>query len=182
LNATEADARQEAEIRRETGGAGGGYAPPGEKPPLVPYAVAIAASNGLFAAGLALARRQGRELPERPALGDIALVGVAGHKLSRLIAKDKVTSPLRAPFTELEGSGGAAELEERARGGEVRRTIGQLLVCPYCLDLWAVAGFSLGLLYAPRTTRFVASVFAAQTTSDFLQVAYRTAQRKGLEA
>jgi hypothetical protein len=158
-----------------------GYAPPEERPPLVPYAVAMAAFNGLFAVGLALARRQGRDLPERPALGDIGLVGIAGHKLSRLIAKDKVTSPLRAPFTELEGSGGPAELEERARGGEARRAIGELVTCPYCLDLWAVGGFSLGLLYAPRTTRFVASVFVGQTVSDFLQVAYKAAEKKGLQ-
>lgn len=158
-----------------------GYAPPAERPPLVPYAAAMVAFNGLFAGALALARRQGRELPERPAAGDIALVGVASHKLSRLIAKDKVTSPLRVPFTELEGSGGPAELEERARGGEVRRAIGELIICPYCLDLWAAGGFSIGLLFAPRATRFVASVFAAQTASDFLQVAYKAAEKKGLE-
>jgi hypothetical protein len=157
-----------------------GYAAPELRPPLVPYAAAIGIFNGLFAGGIALAHRQGRELPEHPAIGDIALIGTASHKLSRLIAKDKVMSPLRAPFTELEGSGGPAELEERARGGEVRRGVGELLICPYCLDLWAVGGFSLGLLYAPRTTRFVASVFAAQSISDFLQIAYKAAANKGL--
>lgn len=157
------------------------YAVEEERPPLLPYAVAAAAFNGLFAGALALARRQGRELPERPAWSDVGMVGIASHKLSRLITKDKVTSPLRAPFTELEGKGGPAELEERARGGEVRWAVGELLICPYCLDLWAAGGFSLGLLYAPRTTRFVASVFVAQTVSDFLQVAYRTLEKKGLE-
>jgi hypothetical protein len=157
-----------------------GYAPPEERPPLVPYAAAIGIFNGLFAAGIALAHKQGRELPEHPAIGDIALVGIASHKLSRLVAKDKVTSPLRAPFTELEESGGPGELEERARGGAVRKAIGELLICPYCLDLWAVAAFSIGLLFAPRTTRFVASVFAAQSVSDFLQIAYKAAENKGL--
>jgi hypothetical protein len=157
-----------------------GYAPPSERPPLVPYAAAMAIFNGLLAAALVNARRNGRELPERVGAGDIALVGVAGHKLSRLVAKDKVTSPLRAPFTELEGSGGPAELEERARGGEVRKAIGELLICPYCLDLWTVAGFSVGLIYAPRVTRFLASIFAAQSVSDFLQVGYKAAENKGL--
>ena len=157
-----------------------GYASQSERPPLVPYAATMAIFNGLFAGGLALALKQGHDLPERPAVGDIALIGVASHKLSRLIAKDKVTSPLRAPFTELEGSGGPAELEESARGGEVRKAVGELLICPYCLDLWAVGGFSIGLLFAPRTSRFVASVFAAQTVSDFLQVAYKAAEDKGL--
>jgi hypothetical protein len=157
-----------------------GYASQSERPPLGSYLAAMTVFNGLMAGGLALAHRQGRDLPERPALGDIALIGVASHKLSRLIAKDKVTSPLRAPFTRLEGSGGPAELEESARGGGARKAIGELLICPYCLDLWAVGGFSIGLLFAPRTSRFVASVFAAQTVSDFFQVAYKAAENKGL--
>ncbi len=157
-----------------------GYAPPEREPPLLAYAVLLAIFNALFALALALARRGGRELPERPAAADVALVGVASHKVSRLIAKDKVTSPLRAPFTELEGSGGPGELEERSRGSGARKAIGELLICPYCLDLWVVAAFSLGLLFAPRLTRFLAAVFAAHTVSDFFQIAYKAAEEKGL--
>jgi hypothetical protein len=156
------------------------YAPPEKRPPLRSYAVLMAMFNGLFVAGLVVARRRGRELPDRPPLGDIALVGVASHKLSRLITKDKVTSPIRAPFTELEGSGGPGELEEKARGTGARRAIGEMLICPYCLDLWLGAAFSIGILFAPRLTRFVAALFAALTVSDFLQVAYKAAEEKGL--
>jgi hypothetical protein len=128
-----------------------------------------------------LARRRGRELPDRPAVGDLVLVGVASHKLSRLITKDKVTSPLRAPFTELEGRGGPGEFEERSRGRGVRKAIGELLICPYCLDLWVVAAFSVGILFALRLSRFIASVFAAVTVSDFFQIAYKAAEEKGLD-
>jgi Protein of unknown function (DUF1360) len=156
------------------------YAPPDKRPPLRSYAVLMAIFNGLFAAGLVVARRRGRELPERPALGDVALVGVASHKLSRLITKDKVTSPIRAPFTELEGGGGPGELEEKARGTGARRAIGEMLICPYCLDLWVGAAFSIGILFAPRLTRFVAALFAALTVSDFFQIAYKAAEEKGL--
>ena len=85
-----------------------------------------------------------------------------------------------APFTELEGSGGPGELEERARGTGARRALGEMLVCPYCLDLWVVAAFSIGILFAPRPTRFVAATLTAVTASDFLQVAYRAAEEKGL--
>jgi Protein of unknown function (DUF1360) len=173
MAATESTSRQEA-------GTPEGYAPPAERPPLVPYAGAMVLFNGLFLAAMALARRRGRELPERPDLVDIALVGIASHKLSRVITRDKVTSPLRAPFTELEGRGGPAEFEERARGRGVRRAIGELLICPYCLDVWVVGGFAVGLLFAPRPTRFVAAIFTAITASDFLQVAYRAAEEKGL--
>lgn len=157
-----------------------GYAPPAERPPLGSYAVGMAAFNLLFGAGLLLARRSGRGLPERTGAADLLTVGVASHKLSRLIAKDKVTSPLRAPFTTLEGKGGPSEFSESARGEGARKAIGEMLVCPYCLDLWVVAAFSLGLLFAPRLTRFIASVFSALTISDFLQIAYKAAEDKGL--
>jgi hypothetical protein len=157
-----------------------GYAPPAERPPLFSYAGAIVLFNALFAGGLLLARRRGRELPERIGAADLITIGVASHKLSRVVAKDKVTSPLRAPFTELQGDGGPSELEEAARGSGARQAIGELLICPYCLGLWVVAAFAVGLLFAPRLTRFVAAIFAALTIADFLQIAYKAAEEKGL--
>lgn len=157
-----------------------GYAPPERKPPFGPYLAFMGIFASLVGAALALARRQDRELPGRVDPGHLLLVGTASHKVSRLIAKDKVTSPLRAPFTELEGKGGPAELEERSRGTGLRKAIGELLICPFCLDLWVVAAFSVGLLFAPRVTRFVASLFAALTVSDFFQIAYKAAEDKGL--
>jgi hypothetical protein len=157
-----------------------GYAPPAERPPLLSYAAFATIFNALFAAALLAIRRSGRELPERVSAEDIALIGVASHKLSRLISKDKVLSPLRAPFTEFQDQGGPSEFEERARGTGLRKAIGELLVCPYCLGLWVVAAFALGLLAAPRLTRFVAAVFSALTLSDFFQIAYKAAEEKGL--
>src|ERR1700710_1686363 len=148
------------------------YAPPSERPPLFSYAALMGIFNALFVGSLVAAARRGRELPVRVGAADLVTIGVASHKLSRLITKDKVTSPLRAPFTELEGSGGPGELEERARGTGARRAAGDLLVRPYGLALWVVAPFSVGLLFAPRTTRLLAAVFAALTVSDFFQIAY----------
>lgn len=158
-----------------------GYASDVEKQPLLSYAAFMAIFAGLFGGGLYAAGRSGRGLPERIGAADLALIGTASHKASRLLAKDKVTSPLRAPFTELEGKGGPAELEERSRGRGARKAVGELLICPYCLGLWVVAIFSFGLLFAPRLTRFVASVLAALTLSDFLQIAYKAAGEKGLD-
>jgi hypothetical protein len=156
------------------------YAPADEGPPLASYATVLVVFNALFGGALLAARRSGRELPERVSDRDVLAIGVASHKLSRLIAKDKVTSPIRAPFTEYEGEGGPAELEETSRGSGIRRAVGDLLICPFCLGLWVVAGFSLGLLFVPRVTRFVAAVFSALTVSDFLQIAYKAAEEKGL--
>lgn len=157
-----------------------GYAPPEKRPPLLSYLGFMSIFGSLVAAALVVARRQGRELPDRVPAGQLLLVGTASHKLSRIITKDKITSPLRAPFTELEGKGGPAELEERSRGTGARKAIGELLICPFCLNLWVIAAFSVGLLFAPRVTRFVASLFAALTLADFLQIAYKAAEDKGL--
>ena len=157
-----------------------GYAPPEERPPLLSYGLLALLFNVLVAGALMLIRRSGRELPERIHERDLLLIGAASHKLSRLIAKDKVTSAFRSPFTEFEEKGGPAEFEEKPRGRGFRRAIGELLVCPWCLGLWVVAAFALGLLVAPRLTRFLAGVFSALAVSDFLQVAYKAAEEKGL--
>ncbi|HEX3040643.1 MAG TPA: DUF1360 domain-containing protein [Solirubrobacterales bacterium] len=157
-----------------------GYADPDERPPFVPYLAFMSIFGTLVGAALLIARRQGRELPAKASAGELLLVGTASHKLSRVISKDKVTSPLRAPFTELEGKGGPAELEERSRGSGFQKAFGELLICPYCLGLWLVAAFSVGLIFAPRLTRFIASLFSALTISDFFQIAYKAAEEKGL--
>jgi Protein of unknown function (DUF1360) len=133
--------------------------------------------TGGYAAALAafvLARR--RKLPEGISGKDLALIGIATHKTSRAIGKDKVTAPLRAPFTEHEGQAGPGELEESPRGSGLRHVIGELLVCPYCLDQWVATGYAVGLVTAPRTTRFVAAIMATVAVSDFLQIAYKVSE------
>jgi hypothetical protein len=157
-----------------------GYAPPRERPPFAAYATFAAAFHAAMAGAVVAAKRSGRDLPDHVGAADLALIGTASYKLSRLVTKKKVTSFVRAPFTELEGKGGPAELEEKPRGSGLRRAIGELLVCPYCIGLWASGGFHAGLLFAPRATRFSASVLAAMAISDFLQVAYRAAEQHDL--
>jgi hypothetical protein len=125
-----------------------------------------------FVTGLgALIRARGSELPNRVQWSDVALTAIATHKLSRLVAKDPVTSPLRAPFTRLEGTAGPAELKEEVRGEGAQRTLGELLTCPFCTGMWVVTGLSAGYVFAPRATRLAASGLAALAGSDFLQFA-----------
>jgi hypothetical protein len=121
-------------------------------------------------------RRTGRELPERVGLGDLAVLTVATHKASRLLTKEKATATVRAPFTRLQGNEGAGEVSEAARGTGVRRAIGELLVCPYCVAMWIAAAFAAGLVVAPRATRLIASVLTMLIGSDVLQIAYRKAE------
>jgi Protein of unknown function (DUF1360) len=146
--------------------------------PLGSYAVLVAIFNGLFATLLLLTRRSRGRLPEKVGFGDVVLLGIATFRLSRMLGKDKVTSFLRAPFTEYEKPGAPGEVEERPRGRGVRRALGELLVCPYCLAQWVAAAFVYGLALAPRTTRLVASVFAVKSIADGSQIAYKAAEER----
>jgi hypothetical protein len=116
-------------------------------------------------------------LPERVDGKDLAVFALATQKLSRVITKDKVTAAFRAPFTEVEGKGGAGELEEHARGHGLRRAIGDLITCPFCLGTWIASGFIYAYIFTPRLARTIASIFAVAGTADFLQQAYVKAQK-----
>jgi hypothetical protein len=87
-----------------------------------------------------------------------------------------VASAVRAPFTRFHGDAGPGEVSEAARGRGLRRAVGELLVCPYCVGLWIAAMFAAGFAVAPRPTRWVASVLSAAFGSDVLQIAYKKAE------
>jgi len=155
--------------------AAAGYAP-GQGRPLRGYLAALAA-YGLYSGGLvALARLLGRRAPERLDTRDVVLMSIATHKVSRMLAKDAVTSPLRAPFTRYEGPSGDAELGEQVRGTGVWHSVGELVSCPFCLSVWVATGFTAALVLAPRLTRLAAATFTAVAVSDVLQLAYAAAQ------
>jgi hypothetical protein len=157
-----------------------GYAPSEERRPLAGYAVLAGLFNVLVVAAAIGLRRSGKRPPDRYSISDLLLVGVATHKLSRLLGKDKVTSFLRAPFTEYQGPAGPSELDERPRGTGLRHAIGELVICPYCIGLWVATGLGFGLVAAPRVTRMGAFVLSSLGISDFLQIAYKAAENKGL--
>jgi hypothetical protein len=152
-----------------------GYAD--EPRPLATYAGIAAVFGSVFGPLLVNAARSGR-LPERVAAADVLALGIASHKVSRLISRDTVTSFLRAPFTSFEGPGGISELNESPRGGNLRQALGELVGCPKCLDQWVAGAFVAGLLYAPRATRVVAAMFGTVAVADFLQLAYAAGQKR----
>ncbi len=144
-----------------------------EEVSLASYGVLAGVFNGLFAVFLLLVRGTGRSLPERVDARDIALLGMAAHKLSLMGAEDAVTSPLRAPFTELQEKTSPKKVDEKPRGEGLRRSIGELLTCKFCLGVWLASFFTYGLVLVPRVTRLVASVFAVITVSDYLHQIYK---------
>jgi hypothetical protein len=170
-------------LRQRLTGLRRSYAPH-EHRPLDGYVVAMGAFGVIAATLAAAARNTGRTVPDRPATADIVLISIATHKLSRLLAKDSVTSPLRAPFTRYAEPGGAAEVNEEVRddGSSLRHSIGELITCPFCLAVWVATGLTGGLVLAPRLTRLAASVLTATAVSDFLQLAYSAAKEAAGES
>jgi hypothetical protein len=133
-----------------------------DEAPFQQYA-ALAATYGAVMGGFLLAAR--RRLPERPSFGDTVRIGIASYKIGRLVAKDRVTSFVRAPVTE-----GPDATEPKPEG--MARALGELVTCPYCIGLWIAAGLSYGLVLFPRQTRLVTTVFGAQAVADFLNAGF----------
>jgi hypothetical protein len=150
----------------------------GEERPLRGYLLIMAVFAALVSGAAGLVAVTGRRLPEGLGPWDVVLLAAGTQKLARTISKDAVTSPLRAPFTRYTGTGGPAEVMEEVRSTSgLRHSIGELITCPFCLDMWVATGFAIGMVFAPRFTRLVAGTFTVLTGADFLQLAYARAQQ-----
>ncbi|HEU0089893.1 MAG TPA: DUF1360 domain-containing protein [Pseudonocardiaceae bacterium] len=148
----------------------------GEERPMGGYVVAMGAFVLLVALAALVATLAGRNLPRRIGAYDLLLITAGTHKLSRTLSKAAVTSPLRAPFTRYQDTAGPGELKEEVRQSTgLRHAIGELLTCPFCLDMWVVTAHMIGLIFVPRFTRLTAATFAALAGADFLHLAYTRA-------
>ena len=141
-----------------------------ENPPLRDYAGLVGLFNAVLAAFLFFRKRS--SLPRRVEFTDLLLLGLATQKISRVMTRSRITSPIRASFTKYEGSGGAGEVEEKPRGTGLRKAVGELITCPYCLGTWIASGLIYGFVFNRRVTRAVASIFAVSTVADFAQHGY----------
>jgi hypothetical protein len=137
----------------------------------------MATFSGLATGFATWFRRSGRELPEHIGARDFALLTVASHKSARMITRDRVTSAVRAPFTRFQSDAGPGEVNEAARGRGLRRAVGELLVCPYCLGMWSSAFLTALLLVFPRFTRWFCTVLSVFFGSEILQIAHSRAEK-----
>ncbi len=142
------------------------------------YQKVMATFVGVSAVGSFLVDRI-RPVPHVPAptsrtqeWSDVVLVGVATHRLARLVTKDRVATPLRAPFTRYDGPAGPAEVNEKPVGTGWRRSVGELVSCPFCIAVWIATAASLGLQLAPRLTRSVLRAASSVAIADALQFVY----------
>lgn len=131
---------------------------------------------GVYGLGISVAAlaggARGRRLPERYPVPDLVVGAIATHKLARILAKDSVTTPLRAPFTEHHGPIGSAEVDDTPRHEPGRHALGELLTCPFCLAPWIATSYVAGLALCPRLARAWAATFAVVGGADFLQHAW----------
>jgi hypothetical protein len=143
---------------------------------LVSYGLLI----GVYGAGLGglvcWAASRGR-LPRQVPPRDVVLFGLATHKLTRIIGKDRIARPVRAPFVEFEKAPGSAAIEEKSRGRGLRRALGDLVRCEYCLAPWVAGGLFTTYAVQPRAARFVAALFGTVAVSDLLNQAYSAEKR-----
>jgi hypothetical protein len=148
----------------------------GHDRPLGGYIAVLGTYGSVFGLLTAVARLRGTRLPERIDVGDTVLLTIATHKASRLLTKDAVTSPLRAPFTRYEEPAGVGELNEAVRGEGVQHAVGELVTCPLCLSVWVASGLTAGLVFAPRATRLLLTALTVVAGSDALHLAYDRAK------
>ncbi len=137
--------------------------------PLGGYAVTMTVYASVVGAVAAGAKAAGVKIPDGLTAKDVTLLALATHKLSRMLAKDPVTSPLRAPFTAYQGTSGPAELQEEVRGSGGQKAVGELITCPFCLGVWVATGFTAGMIFLPRTARVAMGTLAALAGADLLQ-------------
>jgi hypothetical protein len=150
----------------------------GEARPLGGFLGAMGVYGTAVSVGVAAVRASGRPLPGRIPLGDAVLLTVGTFRLARRIAKDPVTSPLRAPFATFSGPSGEAELAEDIREhGGWKHAVGELLTCPFCLAQWVGTAFVFSYVAAPNATRLAALTMTAVAGSDVLQFAYDAIQK-----
>ena len=115
------------------------------------------------------AHRQDR-LPAKMPWSDVALLGLGAYKVSRLVATERVTEPLRAPFVD------ATNHEPTGRG--LRRALGELVTCPHCVAPWAALGLGSAWVWARDPVRFACGLFGAMTLADLLHRGYSMLQSK----
>ena len=128
---------------------------------------------GALAAAGGLAKLLDREPPGDSAL-DLAVLAGATFKAARTIARDDVTSFVRAPFVEGE------EGEPKQTGG-LEQAIGELVTCTRCVGTWAAAGLIATQIVAPRFGRMLTWTLAAGAANDFLQAGFAALTNKSNE-
>jgi hypothetical protein len=150
---------------------------PDRTPPYGAYAVITGAfAGGLGAAGV-LSRLLDRD-PQCQSPLDLVVLSAATFKAARTLARDEVTSFMRAPFVQGEAHEGD---EEPLETGDFHQAIGELITCSRCAGTWAAAGLATVQVLAPRFGRLLTWSLGAAGINDFLQAGFAALTEKSNE-
>jgi hypothetical protein len=98
---------------------------------------------------------------------DFALMVLATFRLTRLFVYDKITAFFREQFSDLVETKTGYELVKPARGP--RRTLADLLSCPWCFGMWAAGTVAFFYLLTPYAF-FVVLMLALGALGSLLQI------------
>lgn len=100
-------------------------------------------------------------------LTDLALITLATWRLVRLFVYDAITKFIREQFFDAVKVPGGYVLEKPASGP--RRTINELLTCPWCFGVWAAATVTFFYLLTPLAV-FPVLFLAVAAVGSFMQI------------
>ncbi len=98
---------------------------------------------------------------------DFALITFASFRLIRLMVYDKITAFFREQFYDVVEQKGKILLVKPTHGP--RRTLADLLTCPWCFGVWATATVSFFYLLTPYAF-FPVLLLALSAVATFLQL------------
>src|SRR5437762_8680156 len=93
---------------------------------------------------------------------DLLLLSLATFRLTELVTEEKVMRALRAPFCEcieVTKPDGTVVEDEVPAGGGIRRTVGELILCPWCAGVWVATFLSYFWILLPGVAHTVLIAF-----------------------
>ena len=121
---------------------------------------------GTFLSSVVLVGRD-RTVHAPLAVRDLFLLGLASHRIGRMVAFERVAEPFRAPFTATVPDESGADETVVARGKGVRWVLGELLSCPTCVATWSALALTIGRRMLPGPTQMLVNVLAVVGVSEF---------------
>jgi hypothetical protein len=100
-------------------------------------------------------------------LVDFVLIALASFRVIRLVVYDKITAFFREQFYDVVEQKGKVLLVKPATGP--RRTLADLLTCPWCFGVWATAMIAFFYLLSPFAF-FPILFLALSAVATFLQL------------
>lgn len=98
---------------------------------------------------------------------DLALMSLASFRLIRLMVYDRITAFFREQFWDVNGPKGKMVLVKPPYGP--RRTLADLLACPWCIGVWASAMVTFFYLLTPYAF-YLVLFLALSGVASFLQM------------